>query len=159
MTRKLITLLAGAAVALAALPASAEPTVHLRSTSPLTVRTYDNFSAPSMYSLFGGMQHGPSYVTRSPDRTLTVVPDVKRYPLKLSFACVVSGTPVEFPNDIRISNPYDFATGAVQVAYLAPGNHSGLVNLPALAPGEGVFVSNAVPGGMTAGAPCEAVQK
>ena len=77
--------------------------------------------------------------------------------LKLSFDCVVAGTPVEFPNDIRISNPYSFTVAAGTVAtYSAPFGNSGTVVLPALAPGAGVYVSNAVPGGITAGAACSA---
>ena len=79
--------------------------------------------------------------------------------MKLKIDCVVSGTPVEFPNDIRISNPYNFAidTGTV-VAYNAPFGNTGTVVLPALAPGAGFHVSNAVPGGITAGAPCTVSQ-
>ena len=79
--------------------------------------------------------------------------------MKLKFDCVVAGTPVEFPNDIRISNPYNFAVAAgTVVAYSAPFGNSGTVVLPALAPGAGFFVSNAVPGGITAGAACAASQ-
>ena len=79
--------------------------------------------------------------------------------MKMKFDCVVSGTPVEFPNDIRISNPYSFAIGAgTVVAYKAPFGNAGTVVLPALAPGAGFHVSNAVPGGITAGAPCSASQ-
>ncbi len=78
---------------------------------------------------------------------------------KLSFDCVVAGTPVEFPNDIRISNPYDFSVAAGTVAfYSAPYGNTGTVTLPALAPGAGIYVSNAVPGGITAGTPCSASQ-
>jgi hypothetical protein len=78
---------------------------------------------------------------------------------KLQFDCVVAGTPVEFPNDIFISNPYNFTVAAgTQASYNAPFGNTGTVLLPALAPGAGFWVSNAVPGGVTAGAACSAKQ-
>ncbi|NIQ58513.1 MAG: hypothetical protein GWN71_35715, partial [Gammaproteobacteria bacterium] len=60
--------------------------------------THDHLGAPGLFRVFEGRQPGAAYTTRSPGRTLMVVPEVQRYPLKLSFACVVAGTPVEFPN-------------------------------------------------------------
>lgn len=80
-------------------------------------------------------------------------------PIKLQFACVVAGTPVEFPNDIAISNTYNFATPAgVSVSYTAPFGNTGVVTLPSLAPGATHIVSNAIPGGHPAGAPCTATE-
>ena len=79
--------------------------------------------------------------------------------VKLRFDCIVAGTPVEFPNDILISNPYNFTVAAgTQAAYSAPFGNAGTVVLPTLAPGAGFLVSNAVPGGVTAGAACTANQ-
>ncbi|MCG6901837.1 MAG: hypothetical protein LJE68_04065 [Rhodobacter sp.] len=79
--------------------------------------------------------------------------------MKLSFNCVVSGTPVEFPDDISISHNYNFTVPAgTMIAYTAPFGNSGTVALPALAPGKRFVVSHAVPGGITAGAPCTATQ-
>ena len=94
-------------------------------------------------------------------RTVVIGPAMRMpiVPLKLSFACEVAGTPVEFPNDIRISNPYNFTVQAGTVAhYSAPFGNTGTVVLPELAPGAGIYVSNAVPGGITAGTPCSASQ-
>ena len=83
-------------------------------------------------------------------------PEPLHGPLSSSKLC---GSPVEFPDDIRITNPHNFATDAgIVVAYNAPYGNTGTVVLPALAPGAGFHVSNAVPGGVTAGAPCSASQ-
>lgn len=95
----------------------------------------------------------PDLATRAPHAMPLHAP-MPRYGLQLD--CVVAGTPVEFPNDIRISNPYRFALDAGTIGYSAPGGHSGTVNVATLGPGQGFYVSNAVPGGMTAGAPCSA---
>jgi hypothetical protein len=79
--------------------------------------------------------------------------------IKMKFNCVVAGTPTEFPNDIAISHNYGFTVPAgTKVAYTAPYGNTGIVTLPALAPGTYFFVYNAIPGGMQAGAPCSASQ-
>lgn len=156
MTCKFVTPLIGVAMALAALPVAADPVIRLHSDAPVLVETYSSPMVPgsaAMASMIGKMT-GPANVARMPTRTLTVVPQ----PMALAFDCVVAGTPVEFPNDIHISNANGFATAGVKVAYLAPGGHSGMVTLPPLSPGEGVYVANAVPGGMVAGAACEVHQ-
>jgi hypothetical protein len=79
--------------------------------------------------------------------------------MKLKFNCVVAGSPTEFPNDIAISHNYNFTVPAgTLVAYTAPFGNSGTVALPALAPGKYFFLSNVIPGGGPAGAPCTASQ-
>ncbi|MEM6693222.1 MAG: hypothetical protein AAF626_00975 [Pseudomonadota bacterium] len=95
-------------------------------------------------------------VVIAPLITPVLAPEV----VKLSFDCIVAGTPVVFPNDIYISNPYDFTTtDGVKVAYAAPGGSEGTVTLPAIEPGEGIYVSNAVKGGMTPGTTCSAMEE
>ncbi len=82
-------------------------------------------------------------------------PDVVR--IKMVFGCAVSGTPIEFPNDIGIFNTNNFAIPAgVKVLYSTPFGGAGIATLPALAPGQAFHVSNAVPGGLPAGTPCTA---
>lgn len=79
--------------------------------------------------------------------------------IKLSFDCVVAGTPVAFPNDLFISNPYEFILEeGVEVAYLA-GEESGIVILPEIEPGEGVYVQSALEDGLEAGTACSAVEQ
>lgn len=81
-------------------------------------------------------------------------------PVKLSFNCVVKGEPKELPHDIFISNPYGFTTAdGLEVAYNAPLGIAGLVVLPALEPGAGVYVRDAVKGGMAPGVECAAVEQ
>ena len=80
-------------------------------------------------------------------------------PIEMIFDCVVDGTPVEFPDDIAISHNYNFTTPAgTRVAWTAPFGNFGRVALPALEPGKRYIVRHAVPGGITAGSPCTAVQ-
>ncbi len=91
-------------------------------------------------------------------QVMQVNPNALR-PIKLQFNCVVQGTPVEFPNDIAISHNYNFTVPAgTKVAYVAPFGKSGVVTLPALAPGKVHYVMNVFPGGGPAGAPCSASQ-
>lgn len=99
----------------------------------------------------------PSMAKALDRSALTIVDQGPLKTLNISLDCEVAGTPVEFPDDIRISNPYSFAIAAGTVAsYLAPFGNTGTVVLPALEPGHGVYVSNAVPGGITAGSACSA---
>lgn len=74
----------------------------------------------------------------------------------VKIGCVVNGTPVEFPNDIWIVNQGSVATKAgLTVQWQTQNNaFSGVVTIPALQPGQGHFVSNALPGGLVAGTPC-----
>lgn len=89
--------------------------------------------------------------------TIVKVPDVAGMSLVMHFGCLVSGTPVEFPNDIKIVNTNGYHTPAgVKVAYLTPYGKIGTTVLPGLAPGAYHFVSNAIPGGAPAGSTCSA---
>jgi len=82
---------------------------------------------------------------------------VRVTPYRMEFDCMVAGTPVEFPDDIRIANPYGFTVPAGTVAvYTGPFGNSGQVILPMLKPGGGVYVAHAIPGGAEAGAWCSA---
>lgn len=159
MSRKVITTLAGVAAVFGALsvaPASAEQLLRLHTTSPTVVAAAPSPSVGVLAGNIATMFRPQSEASGTAATTLQRGPVLK--PIKLSFDCVVDGTPVEFPNDIRISNPYSFATASVQVAYAAPGGNTGVVMLPALAPGQGIFVSNAVPGGGIVGMACTAQQ-
>lgn len=80
--------------------------------------------------------------------------------VKLVFECTVEGTPVELPNDIRIANPYLFATDAgVTLDWSAPLGAEGTLELPSLAPGESAYLLDVLPRGMAAGTVCTAVQR
>lgn len=168
MSLKFISTLAGAAMALSALPVSAGNTIVKFTTGPAGVYAPNAFAYSTSPNVFSMFRRAPSMAFRNGafveagPRTRVLRESYGRAPgfsLKLGFDCVAQGTPVEFPNDIRISNPYDFTTPAgIEVAYAAPYGNAGVVVLPALKPGHGVFVSNAVPGGIPAGAPCSAVE-
>ena len=75
----------------------------------------------------------------------------------LQLECAVAGTPVEFPNDIKVWSTQTIAAGT-QVAWNVPGStFDGLFELPALAANQHAFLSSVLPGGLPAGTPCEAV--
>ena len=75
----------------------------------------------------------------------------------LQLECAVAGTPVEFPNDIKVWSTQAIAAGT-QVAWNVPGStFDGLFELPALAANQHAFLSSVLPGGLPAGTPCEAV--
>lgn len=78
--------------------------------------------------------------------------------LKLKMRCAVAGSPVEFPNDIYVANASRFAMRAGKTVHwqITGTSIKGSAVLPALAPGKGVYLSNAIPGGLTAGTPCVA---
>lgn len=104
--------------------------------------------------------HGTAFTRELRDMMRPVFPDIAatraapRYRLDLD--CVVAGTPVDRPNDIRISNPHTFALEAGTIQYTAPLGNAGIVNVPVLGPGQAFYVSNAVPGGTSRGAACSA---
>ncbi len=83
--------------------------------------------------------------------------------------CVVQGTPVDFPDDIAItneSNNVTVSTGTTiqwklqgPIPNVPPAFAGEHVLTGDLAPGEGVFVLGVLPGGQEAGTECEAVVK
>lgn len=78
---------------------------------------------------------------------------------KLVMECQIVGTPRELPNDIRITNPYGFATEfGMRVRYSAPLGTEGHVDLPALKPDESAYLLDVLPRGMSPGTVCTAVQ-
>ena len=97
----------------------------------------------------------PSIQSRS---TMQSAAGMKAARIAIKVGCVVNGTPVEFPNDIFIVNQSGVALQArTQVKWNTQNNaFSGVVQLPAMQPGQAHFVSNALPGGLPAGTPCSA---
>lgn len=93
-------------------------------------------------------------------RAPTLRPDYQLGPviphLRLRLHCVVSGTPVEFPDDLHIWADFPVASGTVAHWNVTGTSMQGSVVLPALAAGEYYFVSHALPGGWPAGAACSA---
>ncbi|MFO1183584.1 MAG: hypothetical protein U1E56_02200 [Bauldia sp.] len=92
-----------------------------------------------------------------PSPNMTVNPNAVRG--FISVGCAVQGTPVEFPDDIRLTNKGNMPIAAgtrIQWSMTGP-NHSGIHKLTsALAPGGSVFLSHAFGGGVEAGHPCSA---
>lgn len=85
---------------------------------------------------------------------------LSEHSVRLVFDCTVSGTPQELPDDIRIVNPYGFATPAgVVMDYAAPLGATGTVDLPALQPGESAYLLDVLPRGMAPGTACTAVER
>lgn len=73
----------------------------------------------------------------------------------LNVDCEVAGSPVEFPNDIKIWSTSGILAGTM-LAWNVPGSSfDGVLEMPALAPNQAAFISNALPGGLPAGTPCE----
>jgi hypothetical protein len=73
--------------------------------------------------------------------------------------CKVQGTPVEFPDDILIVNSGNVTIAKGQkISWKVPKiNKTGIHTLAAdLLAGKSVFVDGALPGGIEAGAACEA---
>ncbi len=71
-----------------------------------------------------------------------------------NFNCSVSGTPVEFPNDIRLVRAVGPTEAGTFVKWSVPGTpYSGFVTLPALAAGQSFRISNVLPG-LPAGTRC-----
>lgn len=97
--------------------------------------------------------------------TPTKVPRVvstTRPPALLPFDCIVQGTPVEFPDDILITNKgtTTVAKGKAFHWTLPNTNRQGdWVLTEDLLPGKSVFASGVLPGGHPAGAKCTAALK
>lgn len=83
--------------------------------------------------------------------------------------CVVQGTPVEFPDDITITNESNNVTASTgttiqwkvqgPVANAPPAFAGEHVITGDLAPGEGLLIAGVLPGGQEAGTECEAEVK
>lgn len=84
--------------------------------------------------------------------------DVIRPALRLKMTCQVAGSPVEFPNDIFVANLGRVTMPAGKTVHwkITGTSIKGSAILPALAPGKGTYLQNAIPGGLTAGTPCTA---
>ena len=79
--------------------------------------------------------------------------------LSVKVGCVVRGTPVEFPDDIFLSNDGTATIPAgfkVEWEVAAPPTSGIHTFAAAVAPGTGVFVQGALPGGVPAGVACTA---
>lgn len=104
--------------------------------------------------LVAGAAHGATQTTPG---NMAVNPFAVR--AFVSIGCVAQGTPVEFPNDIVLSNKGNVTLAAgtrIQWIMTAP-NRSGVYKLTApLAPGKAVFVANVLGSGVGAGHPCSA---
>ena len=74
----------------------------------------------------------------------------------VAFDCRAQGTPVEFPNDLVVVNkgPGTVAAGTKINWRMENSFTQGSYVLPALAPNQQVFINNANPGGLPAGAKC-----
>src|SRR5690606_11438322 len=72
--------------------------------------------------------------------------------------CVVSGTPVEFPNDIRVTNLGSTAIPAgTKINWEVNPSTKGNYELSsALNPNQSASLSNVLGGGLEAGTPCSA---
>lgn len=176
MQWKMIAPLLGTVLALVTqAPARADPHIHIHSrpgnvagNSPVAAMIPGILSMVQRRGGAGAWSHPeagpvPPFVLR---RALPVPaphtvprPVAPPVPGRLVLECVVAGEPVEMPDDILISNPYSFAIGpGVEVAYSAPLGNSGVAVLPFLAPGQSVYVRDALRGGLAPGVGCTAVQ-
>lgn len=169
MPSKFLALAAGALASLVAAAdlASAGNSVRIYTNNPSGTTVYTNdprntkvYVTPNAHAMIPNMFGMLGAYASAPYAYAPAAPAAAPADLKLSFGCEVAGTPVEYPDDIRITNPYSFAIGAgVKVAYAAPYGHSGEVLLPAMAPGQSIYVDGAVEGGLAPGVSCTAVQK
>jgi hypothetical protein len=93
---------------------------------------------------------------QAPNAVIQVNPNIL-VPLPTA-SCVVQGTPVEFPDDIRLTNTSPYALQAGKWIYWHLHNQAyGWHQLSApLAPNASVFLGNAFTGGWPAGATCTA---
>lgn len=80
-----------------------------------------------------------------------------------SIGCEVAGQPVEFPNDLWLTNKTQvtIAMGARLVWEVPSMNYKGGYRLRAdLNPGQSIFLADILPGGVEAGRPCRvSIQK
>jgi len=95
--------------------------------------------------------------TRKPKASQTlqkVKPSILQYAVK--FDCKAQGTPVEFPNDLVVVNkgPGSISAGTKINWRMENSFTQGSYVLPALAPNQQAFISNANPGGLPAGTKC-----
>jgi len=76
----------------------------------------------------------------------------------VKFDCRAQGTPVEFPDDLVVVNegPGSIAAGTKINWRMDNSFTQGSYVLPALAPNQHVFISNANTGGLPAGTKCSA---
>ena len=74
----------------------------------------------------------------------------------VKFDCKAQGTPVEFPNDLVVVNkgPGSISAGTKINWRMENSFTQGSYVLPALAPNQHAFISNANPGGLPAGTKC-----
>ena len=99
--------------------------------------------------------------------TRTLAPTMNTGPMKLNpnivmqairIGCVVQGTPVEFPDDIVLTNSGAIAIPAgYKIKWELPGKTGLYTFVAELAPTKRVFVENAFPGGLQAGVPCTVI--
>ena len=95
--------------------------------------------------------------TRKPQASQTlqkVKPSTLHY--AVTFDCKAQGTPVEFPNDLVVVNkgPGNISAGTKINWRMENSFAQGSYVLPALAPNQQAFISNANPGGLPAGTKC-----
>ena len=84
-------------------------------------------------------------------------PKISTLQISYSVGCVVRGTPVEFPNDIVLSNEGAFTipVGLKVDWVVPPGAYKGSYTFAAaLKPGENVMLANAMSGEAGAETPC-----
>ena len=86
--------------------------------------------------------------------TLQIKPSLKVILYKLT--CQAQGTPVEFPNDIVITNdgPGAVPNGTKIHWEIAAPHYEGSYTLPALPMGQHVFLNGVAGAGVPAGTPC-----
>lgn len=95
--------------------------------------------------------------TRTPQASQTLQkmkPSILQNAVK--FDCKAQGTPVEFPNDLVVVNkgPGSISAGTKINWRMENSFTQGSYVLPALAPNQQAFISNANPGGLPAGTKC-----
>lgn len=93
--------------------------------------------------------------------TLLRKPSISNLQISYSIGCIVQGTPVEFPNDIVLSNEGAFTIPAgLKVDWVVrPGAYKGSYTFAAqLKPGKNVILANVMSGSAGAGTPCTVTQ-
>lgn len=138
-----------AALVVALLPVAA-PAAGLDPAVPLLRALMDRPAALPL--LRADFSHGPML---RPYGELTLRPVNQRI-LRVRMGCVITGTPVESPDDIRLTAQHTIAAGSVATWSIPGTSLGGTVTLPAMVPGQSLFVPNVLPGGWPAGNGCTA---
>ncbi|HSM41236.1 MAG TPA: hypothetical protein VK862_10840 [Afifellaceae bacterium] len=129
---------------------------HAQGETAMTITATRIAASAAMLAIMAGTVSAAS-LSRS-GATKQVLQQAPSKPLALaySFECRAQGTPVEFPDDLVVINkgPGSVAAGTTVNWRMENTFIQGSYVLPAMAPNQHVFIINANPGGLPAGAKC-----